>query len=266
MMDQPSPLKNAPEADSTLDGGDLDCGSGLLLMIRTAMQPLAGGQCLEIRSRESSVREDLPAWCRMVGHRLVAETPASGGYTHYLVEKRSEGGTDSDLAAHMAKARDFTWRVRTKWTGGMNSRSFSRNHAVDAGQPASFDTESEHPGGLELLLAALGSCLSGGFAWRLGQAGFEVEELELTLQAKPENVLVFLGLEAEGSPGLRRIGGRVFVRAMLKQSADNDGGDSEQPDDESAIRAIWQDTLARSPVAQTLSAGVALELELTVVQ
>ena len=54
--------------DAMCDGGDLDCGSGLLLIIRDAMKPLPPGGLLEVRSRESSVKEDLPAWCRLVGH------------------------------------------------------------------------------------------------------------------------------------------------------------------------------------------------------
>jgi hypothetical protein len=47
--------------DAVCDGGDLDCGSGLLLIIREAMQPLPSGGLLEVRSREISVKEDLPA-------------------------------------------------------------------------------------------------------------------------------------------------------------------------------------------------------------
>jgi 5-methyltetrahydropteroyltriglutamate--homocysteine methyltransferase len=54
-----------------LDGGNLDCGNGLLLLIRKQIDPLDPGQILEIRSTEVSVAEDLPAWCRMTGHRLV---------------------------------------------------------------------------------------------------------------------------------------------------------------------------------------------------
>ena len=32
------------------DGGDLDCGSGLLLIIKKAMDPLLDGEILEVRS------------------------------------------------------------------------------------------------------------------------------------------------------------------------------------------------------------------------
>ena len=70
--------------DAICDGGDLDCGSGLLLIIRNAMQPLPPGGVLEVRSRESSVKEDLPAWCRLVGHTLEGVQPGEGTYTLLL--------------------------------------------------------------------------------------------------------------------------------------------------------------------------------------
>ena len=85
-MSDPEP----PPPDATCDGGDLDCGSGLLLIIRKAMSPLSPGSVLLVKSREISVKEDLPAWCRMVGHSMLAECPASGGYTHYFLRKKVE--------------------------------------------------------------------------------------------------------------------------------------------------------------------------------
>jgi 5-methyltetrahydropteroyltriglutamate--homocysteine methyltransferase len=60
--------------DVGFDGGDLDCGNGLLLLIRKHIDPLQRGQLLEIRSTEISVDEDLPAWCRMTGNELVSWT------------------------------------------------------------------------------------------------------------------------------------------------------------------------------------------------
>src|SRR5262250_1559603 len=60
------------EADRSFDGGDLDCGNGLLLLIRQHMDPMERGQLLEFRSTEISVEEDFPAWCRMTGNELVS--------------------------------------------------------------------------------------------------------------------------------------------------------------------------------------------------
>ncbi len=60
------------EADVGFDGGDLDCGNGLLLLMRQHMDPLERGQLLEFRSTEISVEEDFPAWCRLTGNELVS--------------------------------------------------------------------------------------------------------------------------------------------------------------------------------------------------
>jgi len=60
--------------DVSFDGGDMDCGSGLLLHIRRHLDPLRRGGLLEILSTETSVDEDLPAWCRLTGNELVSFT------------------------------------------------------------------------------------------------------------------------------------------------------------------------------------------------
>jgi 5-methyltetrahydropteroyltriglutamate--homocysteine methyltransferase len=73
-------------ADRTLDGGDLDCGSGLLLLIRRHLDPLERGQLLEVQSTEASVEEDLPAWSRLTGNELVSRT-RQGNRRSFLVCK-----------------------------------------------------------------------------------------------------------------------------------------------------------------------------------
>jgi TusA-related sulfurtransferase/uncharacterized OsmC-like protein len=229
--------------DATCDGGDLDCGSGLLLIIRDAMQPLSPGGVLEVRSRESSVKEDLPAWCRLVGHTLVAVQPGEGIYTHYYVRKQQ---ADGSLKADIDTARSFVWSARVRWTEGMQARSFIRNHAFSVGQPASFDTQDIAPSAVEYVLAALGGCLAVGFQWRASRRGLAVRNLEISLQAQADNILVFLGLEEHGHPGLNTIQGRLYV--------DVDG-------DEDVLQDIWQETLRRSPVTQSLLREVSTHFE-----
>ncbi len=75
------------------DGGELDCGNGLLLLIRRHIDPLEAGQVLEILSTDASVEEDLPSWCRLTGNALVSRTRA-GPVRSYLVRK-GEGGRRS---------------------------------------------------------------------------------------------------------------------------------------------------------------------------
>ena len=68
-----NPVENHTlQSDVSFDGGDLDCGNGLLLLIRKHIDPLPRGGLLEIRSTEISVDEDLPAWCRMTKNELVS--------------------------------------------------------------------------------------------------------------------------------------------------------------------------------------------------
>src|SRR4029077_19362484 len=69
-MDDSAPPSYRP--DVSFDGGDLDCGSGLLLLIRRHIDPLARGQILEVRSTEISVEQGLPSWCRFTGNELIS--------------------------------------------------------------------------------------------------------------------------------------------------------------------------------------------------
>ncbi|MBI2819440.1 MAG: 5-methyltetrahydropteroyltriglutamate--homocysteine methyltransferase [Acidobacteria bacterium] len=73
-------------SDVSFDGGELNCGNGLLLLIRKHIDPLEKGQLLEIRSTEISVDEDLPSWCRMTGNELVSQI-RNGRQRSFLVSK-----------------------------------------------------------------------------------------------------------------------------------------------------------------------------------
>ncbi len=83
-----STTQHALSPDVSFDGGDLDCGNGLLLLIRKHIDPLPRGGLLEIRSTEISMDEDLPAWCRMTKNDLVSWTK-EGRQRSFLVCKGS---------------------------------------------------------------------------------------------------------------------------------------------------------------------------------
>ena len=95
--------------DVSFDGGDLDCGNGLLLLIRRHIDPLPRGGLLEIRSTEISVDEDLPAWCRMTGNELVSWTK-DGRQRSFLVckGKLEERSTAEDVPASILVGRAST--------------------------------------------------------------------------------------------------------------------------------------------------------------
>jgi uncharacterized OsmC-like protein len=119
----------------------------------------------------------------------------------------------------------------------MQSRAYVRNHSFPVGQPASFDTEDPAPSAVEYVLAALGGCLAVGFQWRASRRGIDIRNLEVSLQAQADNILVFLGIEDSGHPGLRGIEGSLYV-------------ETEAEDD--VLQALWEETLLRSPVTQSL--------------
>lgn len=74
-----------PPTDS-FDGGDLDCGNGLLLLIRRHIDPLEPGDLLEIVSHDSTVEVDLPSWCRLTKNELV-NMHSEPGMWRFLVSK-----------------------------------------------------------------------------------------------------------------------------------------------------------------------------------
>ena len=240
-MDDPCEL---PRPDATCDGGDLDCGSGLLLIIRSAMSPLPAGGVLLVKSRELSVREDLPAWCRMVGHGLLGEQAGEGGYVHYLIRKRAD---DVALPGDLQKAREHVWQARVRWSSGMQAKVAVRNHGFMVGQPASFDTQDAAPSAVEFLLAAVGGALATGLQWRLSRQQLEVRNLEVVVKAKSANSLVFLGVEDDGDPGLAGVDVTVYVDA-----------DADAPQ----IEAILAETVRRCPVTQSLLRQVPVQVRI----
>ena len=94
MSDPPSGVLPVPDdlgqVARLIDGGDMDCGSGLLLLITRAMRRLEPGEVLAIRSQEPSVAVDLPVWAELVGHPVTGEVAeTSAGPWWFAVQKSS---------------------------------------------------------------------------------------------------------------------------------------------------------------------------------
>ncbi len=57
------------------DAGDMGCGE-VIILLRQRMQKLKPYEVLRLRARDLGAPQDLPAWCRMTGRRLLrAEHP-----------------------------------------------------------------------------------------------------------------------------------------------------------------------------------------------
>jgi tRNA 2-thiouridine synthesizing protein A len=61
-------------AEELWDAGDTACGD-LVLELRRRLSTLRPGQVLRLVARDPGAPEDIPAWCRLTGHTLVARRP-----------------------------------------------------------------------------------------------------------------------------------------------------------------------------------------------
>lgn len=222
------------------EGGNLDCGSGLLLLIRQAMDAVPENQVLEIRSTETSVREDLPAWCRMTRNPYLGWR---SGQDHLKFFVRRGGAEQKDDA--LEKARYYHWQTRTRWNGGAQATVFCRNHSWTVGQPASFDVKDDAPSAVEYVLGALGACLAMGLQIRASQRHIEIDEIEISLSGTIDNIFVFLGTESNGHSGFKEITGTLYAQSSA---------------DEETLRELWLETLAASPVTNSLTRHVAVNV------
>ena len=236
-------------ADHMFDGGDLDCGSGLILLIRESMLNVPVNGILEMRSREPTVNDDLPPWCRMSGHEYLGKI-VGDGYTRYFVRKGS--GTQHEKEALLKDkedARNYQWRLRARSTGHLKSTIYTRNFSFDIGQAASFEEKDSNPCAIEYLFGALAGSLTTGFATECARDNLEVDDIELSLNGSLENILAHMGLE-DGDPSVKKIELKCYASSF---------------DDEEKVKAAWQRTVNRSPVVATLKKSVELQLKFVIV-
>lgn len=238
------------EVNHVFDGGDMDCGSGLILLIRENMLRVPEGGIMELLSREPTVRTELPPWCRMVGHDHLEsiEDEAGKHWRHYLRRGSDQEGEAKALEDDKQKALAYEWRLRARHTGNQEATVYSRNFSWKLGQPASFEEQDALPCALEAALGALLSDTLNGFASRCLQSGYLIDELEANLRASLHNVLAHLGVES-GDPSLKKI----FLSAFITS-----------PESGTNLRKAWEETLRRSPLYQTLIKACAIEARLAI--
>jgi OsmC-like protein len=138
------------------------------------------------------------------------------------------------------------------WVGEGLATAYTRNHAFTVGGQASFRETDAHPDAVEYLLGALGGDLISGFASYAARSGVEVDAMEASIFGRLNNPLTLLGVVGEsGHPGFETISCTLYVSADA---------------DERLLEDIWQTTLARSPLVNTLDRCVGLTLNLRAVE
>lgn len=237
--------------DVVFDGGDLDCGSGLILLIRENMLKTPIGGILEMRSCEPSVGTDLPPWCRMAGHEYLGKENEDR-FTRYFLRRGAavqEEEEEAALQKDLEQAKGYEWRLRTRSTGHLKSTVYARNFSFDVGQSASFEEQDKHPCAVEYLLGSLAGSLATSFATECAKENLEVDDIEISLGGSLFNILAHIGIE-EGDPSIERIDLKCFASTF---------------DDEDKVKAVWERTVTRSPIAATLAKVVELNLKLALV-
>ena len=84
MSDRPSNIGEPPVAHQHLDAGQSACGE-LLVLLHLRMRNLQEDEVLHLVGYDRGAIQDIPAWCRMTGHRLLSlrdERPA-----HFYIQK-----------------------------------------------------------------------------------------------------------------------------------------------------------------------------------
>lgn len=156
--------------------------------------------------------------------------------------------TGASRSAPVATPDEFTWSVRLRATGRGKASAYVRKTSFEIGLPLQFDQEYEAVTAIELLLAALGADLVNAFGQLARRRRVEIHDAEALVTGRVNNPLVHLGVVGEtGHPGLEHATVHIFV-----------GSDA----DESVIRQLWDEVVAKSPVVHTLRPAVSLDLTL----
>src|SRR5207248_7932779 len=97
--------------------------------------------------------------------------------------------------------RQTVWRSRVDWQGGFRTTFQSRTHPpVSVDEPAALGGSDTAANPAEVLLGAVGTCLSIGYALNAAVRGIELQHLDLEVEGDID-LSVFTGLAEADNPG-----------------------------------------------------------------
>lgn len=142
--------------------------------------------------------------------------------------------------------RKTVWRSHVQWQGGFRNGFRSREHApIVVDEPTALGGADTAPNPAEVLLGAVGTCLSIGYALNAAVRGIELQHLDLEVEGDID-LSVFTGLADEGNPGYSN----VRIRANIKSDASPE-----------AIQALHEHVVRTSPICSTVSRPVSVTAE-----
>jgi len=157
-------------------------------------------------------------------------------------------------------AGQFRFYAETEWTDALHcvttidefdqadERIQTREFRIEGDEPEEILGERTAPNAVELLLAALGSCLSVGYAANAAAMGIDLEGLRFEMDGDVD-LRGFLGLEEEVRPGYEEITCTTYI-------------ESDAEADE--LAALRERVEATSPLIDSITNEVPIETELVV--
>lgn len=143
---------------------------------------------------------------------------------------------------------DFTWAVRVRAESGQSATIHFRNHKVAVGSPVSFRPTDDLPSALETAIGCLGVDLVNGFVALARKRRIPLDAIEFSGRCSLANPLVHLAVVGEeGDVSIDRIDATLYVCA--------DAGDE-------TVQALFEETLRRAPLYQTLAKGCTVAVRL----
>lgn len=109
-----------------------------------------------------------------------------------------------------SKAR-FSFSTRTHWKGGAQTETTARGRTIAADEPEAFGGQDSAADPVELLLAALASCVSIGLVTQAAKRGIDFEDFEIDVRGDMD-LRGYLGLDEEVRPGYDNITYTVRVK------------------------------------------------------
>lgn len=183
------------------------------------------------------------------------------------VTERSVNGVDVEQLEGAIEAisadpevGQFTFRAETEWADALKCVTVidefdqagetisSREFTIEGDEPEQILGERTAPNAVELLLAALGSCLSVGYAANAAAMGIELHDVRFELEGDLD-LRGFLGISEDIRPGYDSVTCTVYI--------DADAADEELADLRERVEAT-------SPLMDVITNTVPVETDLVI--
>jgi len=138
----------------------------------------------------------------------------------------------------VADERGNRWSARVQWLGGTRNKVYARTHSVESDEPEHLLGKDTALGPTELLLGAMGTCLSVTFVAKATARGIRIDSFELELEGDID-LAAFVGVR-EGNPGFSAIKVKAYVRGDVSREE---------------LQRLLEEAVRYSPVTNTVSRG-----------